>query len=229
MFGFNINDFRSSLNKYGGTAAVSDFQIIIPHELALALGGLDLFGGGGGFGGFLTELQNLPNRFLNIASNPLEALTTLGQMSSRDLRFFAESASIPGVQLQTSEVRHEGYGLFQKRPYQTIMTDVDVTFLEDGAGKSLALFHNWIRKISNFSTNRGNQTFAYPDSYKCDIIILQYDSAGNMIYGVTLLDAFPTTVTPVNLNWNSQNEPARFTVSFSYVSWNSLETLGIFL
>lgn len=223
MFGFDINDFKSTINKYGGLTRASDFQIIIPHEIGLGLG-IDLAGGG-----FVQQLESIPTRLANLASNPFQIAESISSMSSRDLRFFAEAATIPGVQLQTAEIRHEGYGTFQKRPYQTIMPDVDVTFVEDATAKSLSIFHNWIKRISSFSRTQGNQTFEYPDNYKCDIIILQYDSEGNMIYGVNLLEAYPTTVTPVNLSWTSANEPARFNVSFTYHSWNPIQTLSVFL
>ena len=182
---FNISEIKSTLNRYGGPARTSHFDVTI--------------------------------------TNPRSLSTAGNGMSTRDLVFFAEAAEVPGVSLQTSEIRHGGYGFPDKRPYRTGFVDVNIRFVEDAEAKSLTFFQKWVDSIAKFS-DRGSSakdTYLYPDEYQTTLNIKQYDTSGQIILDCKIFEAYPMTIVPISLDWASQNEIAKFTVSFAYGSWTT--------
>ena len=57
------------------------------------------------------------------------------------------------------------------------------------------------------------------EDYKVDLDIYQYGKDGSTIRAYQLIGAFPTTIGPITLNWESANAIEEFSVGFSYDYW----------
>lgn len=69
------------------------------------------------------------------------------------MEFYCDSAQLPGIAMQTDEVRVSGYGNIEKRPYASIFQDVPCTFFLDSDGRVLKFFHRWMQLVYNFNDN----------------------------------------------------------------------------
>lgn len=152
--------------------------------------------------------------------------------SIRNLEFWCDSAVIPGVSMQTTQIRRYGYGVAEKRPVTPAFNNVSLTFISDGKGEMHKYFHNWMMSINNYnlsdgdlsnykSSRSGGRTYelAYKDSYVSNITISVFDETQKEIVKVILRDAFPTDLGDIQLNWNDTNDFARIPVSFAYTDW----------
>jgi len=142
-----------------------------------------------------------------------------------DIPFFAEQTTLPGVNLSNHDVRRYGYGPIEKRPIGHTFTDLSITFIADGMGKMHFAFKEWISLISPFDTKDGlgrNYLFQYKDSYKTDFQVLTYveKEQTDPTIELTLMQAFPLSLSDSQLAWSDSNNYSRFTVQFAYVDWN---------
>ena len=176
------------------------------------------------------------NGGLTKASKYLVTITapSVNSNLATDIPFFCESAQLPGIGMQTDEIRQAGYGNIEKRPYASIFQDVNLSFFNDSDSKVLSFLHSWMQSVYNFNddtspyaaSERGliKNTFAYPKEYFGTINITHYDDAEQKVITYTLNEAYPLNIQEVNVSWDSSDTLVKIPVTFTYTYW-STETL----
>ena len=154
-----------------------------------------------------------PNLFRVLIPSVNESLNT------EDLSLLAESTDFPGFQFQANETRPTGYGHHEKRPYDIMYGDVNITFIVDGNFDLLNFFHSWKDKIYDHEKT----VFSYPEEYMVDIEITQFNTAGEEKKKIKLLNAFPLGLSSIPLSWGDQNTYEKLSVSFAYESWKDVD------
>lgn len=174
-------------------------------------------------------LVELPTEFSN--SSILSRIATLG---ANELNILCSNATLPGKQILTQDRR---IGMeFQKVAYGYAVDDVTMTFyaLNDyGIKKYL---DRWMGSQINEETH----TPAYKNTYQRDIRIhqlrkplvgktigagpigLQIGLGQGTVYSVQLENAFPTTVSAIELN-NELDGLVQVTAQFSYTKWKAID------
>ena len=155
------------------------------------------------------------NEFEVIITPPL----SLAGTTASEMRFFIDSANLPGISFQTSEISQHGYGPMDRRPSNSLYEEMQMTILADAKGRNIKYLHDWVNTISSFSNSDGRFKFEFPDEYSTLLEIRKYDAGGNNTYKWKLFDAFPTTINSVGVQWDSENEITKYPVSFSYRYW----------
>ena len=150
---------------------------------------------------------------------------------SVDLQFFCDSAQLPGIGYQTDEIRMAGYGNIEKRPYGTIIQDVQLSFYCDTDGRVLRFFHNWSQKIFNFnqsmnpngasSSGLPMNSFAYPQDYFGIVEIIVYDEKSNEFLTYQLNEAYPVTIGDTQVSWDQSDMLLKLPITFAYTYWNA--------
>lgn len=151
-----------------------------------------------------------------------------------DLQFYCDSAQLPGIAMQTDEIRVAGYGNLEKRPYASIFQDVPCTFMNDTDGRVLKFFHKWVQLVYNFNDSSSmdaetaagipTNTFAYPKDYYGTVSIAHYDEKANEVITYTLYEAYPISVGDVQVDWSQSDTLLKIPVTFTY-KWWAAETL----
>ena len=147
---------------------------------------------------------------LNNGGSPISLFSV-----NRHLKMRIEQVSIPGVSLQTVDVKRYGVGTVQKMPVGALSYgDVTFSILLDGFGEIYHFWEAWIRKIyehngvSSSSVNDGNAFASYVTEYKdqitTDMQIVVYDQFGNAIQKINLKEAFPVAMKDIPLSWGSE-------------------------
>jgi hypothetical protein len=161
----------------------------------------------------------------------------------RIFEFLCEGAVLPGVALQTDEVKMYGYGTVNKRPYVAAFQDMPLSFFSDSDGKVFKFFHSWMQSIYNWNDNtppsgttaRGlpSNTVAYPKDYYGTVEIIHYDDTGSLygrqgnkavetgIIKYTLQEAFPIQVGDIQMDWGMDDSLVKIPVNFAYSYWNA--------
>jgi hypothetical protein len=122
-------------------------------------------------------------------------------------------AELPGRTFNVTE-RKFGSAPVQKVPYQSLYTDVNMTFIVSGDMTERLVFDQWMELINPSST----YNFKYKTDYATDIVIRQYDLQNKLTYASVLIDAFPLAVNQLDLDWTSDNYH-RLSVTFAYTNW----------
>lgn len=149
------------------------------------------------------------NRFFVHVTPPRTVLLSK-QYDTRDFNILCENCTLPGRQITTLE-----YQLLRqpiKVPNGYINEEVVFSFLLTNDFYIKKIFDLWSTAVINFDNYRAN----YLEDYKGTIQIYQLDKLENKIYGVELVNAFPTSLNGIPLDNNSENTVQRFAVSIAY-------------
>lgn len=182
---FNINEFKSTMNKYGG-----------PVRKNL----------------YIFELADGPGRNSG--------------MKVSDLRFFAQTVTIPGLNYQVTDYFPNTFGVRQTIPTAVTPDPLNAAFMLDSDHMVLKFFHQWMQKVINYNYADGafsavNGQLPYEIGYKEDyattatIKHFSTDSPNNY-YEYIFYDVFPTQVTGVDVAWSDNDSYATSTVNFAY-------------
>jgi hypothetical protein len=143
--------------------------------------------------------------------------------SPRELTLLCENAELPGRDISLIEYRH--YGFIKRLPHNNQYGQAQFTFISTGDFWEKRLFDRWLDVMipteSGLITypldNQGNQ------NYETSVLVNQYSQTGDLIYTVKLIDAMPTSVTPMSLDWSS-DAPHKLSVTFNFRKWISDST-----
>jgi len=149
------------------------------------------------------------NRFQVVISNPING------EDGKDLTLLCESCTLPGRQILSTDFsvwRNEN-----KVP--TGYTDEDVTcvFYLTNDYYVKDLFDKWLVSIINPVTYLAN----YTNTFAKTILLQQLNEADQIIYEVTLPNAWPVGVNSIELSNDADNSIQKLTVVFTYNTWSS--------
>lgn len=178
-----------------------------------------------GNGGFLKN-----NRFAVLVSKPNILPATFSDLS--ELRFYAESASVPGMALQSAELRREGIGNLEKASWGAAFTDLNISFRIDQKTKIWNFFQVWMNSIYNYNMDASGgrqRTFfelGYKDDYATAMSVFVYneiDRGKNPVITIDFIDAYPIAISDMQMNWGSA-DIMKLNVTFNFRSWNLRES-----
>lgn len=162
------------------------------------------------------------NRFKVMISPPRLLTRSTGMMER--LSYRAESARVPGLAIDATEVRRTGVGPREKVAVNVGFSDMGITFIEEGNNDVFKFFYTWVNGIFDFTGSRGGSNPTYSTAYKRDYVsekieIYVYDNSGKLVNKVVLKEAFPISLSETNLSWSDNNQLYKLNVTFAYTSW----------
>ena len=151
------------------------------------------------------------NRFEVFISGP-------GGDASRDINLLAESVSMPGQNIRTTE---DGLRYGPERDHAQAFTygDISMTFMCTPGMPEKLYFENWQKLIVNKGANQWTANF-YKD-YIGQIKIHQLDRADGKNYTVTVYEAFPKTINAQEFSLISTDAHQTVSIDFAYRWWDS--------
>ena len=150
----------------------------------------------------------------------------------RDLPFLCKATSMPGFDITTSEVKKQGWGHKSVIPSDYQKGSLSLIIMVDSNFAVKAFFHRWMDLIMNFNTSNGtnsiDSTGKYPFSFSfkeryigtVDVTMFSENTPDDSSkqYTYKFINAFPVTLSPVELAWENQAEVFVMTVNFAYHS-----------
>jgi hypothetical protein len=148
------------------------------------------------------------------------------------ISLYAEGTVLPGLSLQTGELKRFGVGPIEKYPYSLQTNTLSVNFIGDGKGEIYKFFYNWMQNIvkadvpveqavssvQNLSQNGlASYEVEFKSEYAVKIEIFLYNDAFDNILQYELLEAFPTRIMDVPLSWANDNSLMQFGVDFEFL------------
>ena len=134
-------------------------------------------------------------------------------------KYLVRSASIPAHTLEEIPIPYQGM-VFKIASTQTFDT-WECTFNSDSKGYLRKAFVDWMNETHNAKTNEHGK----PDTYFGEIVIEMLnpfqkfgEAEANAAYTCTLYDAWPSSVSAIDLGYDSK-EVGQFTVTWTY-NWH---------
>ena len=128
-----------------------------------------------------------------------------------DLAFLCRATSIPGMEVANINVPFRGRSI--KIAGDRTIPAWSVTVFNDTNFKLRNAFERWQNGINNMTDNEG---LTNPVDYQVDAFVDALDRNGNTIKSYTLRGAYPTSVSLMDLNYETVDAIQTFTVSLEY-------------
>ena len=170
-----------------------------------------------------------PNRYV-VEIHPSPGAPAYVRNQCENMKFLCNSASLPGIQIITSDHRRQNMGTFDRRPFGVQATDIPLTFFIDQRGVVLSMFRAWTNAIVNYKytdtgehgTTGGKQLFevGYRNDYLCEIDIYCLDQKQENIIQYHLFEAFPMQVADVTAAWSETDSFGLLPVQFTFRTYD---------
>jgi len=168
-----------------------------------------------------------PNLFDVFLTFP--ATTVFGQFNSAATnlsRFMVKATQLPGSTIGSIPMHYMGREV--KFAGNRTFADWTVTIVNDESNYIRSAFEQWMDTIN---TNKGNARLASalrPDDYQATAVINQYGKIDDVSPTVkyTMVGMFPVDITPIELDWSSNDSIEEFSVTFAYQYWESSTRFG---
>ena len=147
-----------------------------------------------------------------------------GVITQDQIRLFCNSTQLPGVNVDSVNVRKYGTGFMEFYPTTLSFADLQTTFYCDAQGDIINFFNQWIANIVNLDPDADptqRYRVQYRDQYISQVCVTQYDSNGNEVIQYTYVDAFPVQIQPIGVRWFSRDEMTEVAVVWKYRTWTS--------
>ena len=167
----------------------------------------------------------------NLFAAAIKSPSSMNLPIENDLIFLCKSASIPGMDLETTSIRPQGWGKMEMLPTSFTKTNLTLTFMVDSNFAVKQYFHRWMQTITNYNDLKGPSSesggklpyeFDYRNNYAGEIDIVVYSehdpSPDARTYTYKFTNAFPISVGAIETAWDNQAEIMLITVLFTYTS-----------
>ena len=144
------------------------------------------------------------------------------QNAQQKLTFMCRAAQLPGSTIGVVPVTYFGREL--KFAGNRTFADWTITIINDEDFMIRNAFERWMNTINSHSLNLRGPAALTPSSYSVDGEVTQFAKGGDSIKKYKCIGLFPTEVTPIDVDWGSNDTIEEFSVTLSYQWWEAAET-----
>lgn len=134
--------------------------------------------------------------------------------------FMCKTAQLPGSTVGVVPVQYFGREL--KFAGNRTFADWTVTIINDEDFIVRNAFERWMNGINTHRTNLRNAAALTPSGYTQDAEVYQYGKNGTKIKTYKFIGMFPTDITPIDVDWGSNDTIEEFSVTLSYQWWEAV-------
>jgi hypothetical protein len=159
-----------------------------------------------------------PNLFEVSLPFPAFALPANAQQK---ITFMCKTAQLPGSTLGVVPVQYFGRELkfVGNRTFQ----DWTITVINDEDFVVRNAFERWMNGINSHYFNIRNSAAANQTGYSVDGEVRQFGKTGNELKKYKFVGLFPTDITPIDVDWGSNDTIEEFSVTLSYQWWEAVQ------
>jgi hypothetical protein len=171
---------------------------------------------------FRAKLQNdgaRPNLFEVRLNFPT---AVVGNDQVEEASFMIKSAQLPGSTIGSVVVPY--FGREVKLAGNRTFPDWTITVINDEDFVIRNKFERWMNAVNQHALNRRDGGFPSPTSYTADSQVLQYGKTGSVLKIYNFVGMFPIDMSPIDLDWGSNDTIEEFTVTLQYQYWQSSQT-----
>ena len=169
---------------------------------------------------FRSQLQGdgaRPNLFE--VTLPFPAFSLPGNAQTKTT-FMCKTAQLPGSTLGVVPVQYFGREL--KFVGNRTFADWTVTIINDEDFVVRNAFERWMNGINSHNLNVRNPIASTPLGYSVDGEVTQFGKAGNTIKKYRFVGMFPSDITPIDVDWSSNDTIEEFSVTLTYQFWEAV-------
>mgnify|MGYP003335371165 CR=1 FL=1 len=141
---------------------------------------------------------------------------------TNDIIFRVKATSLPGDGISQIVVPY--FGREVKIAGTRTFPDWSFTIINDENFKVRRAFESWMNGINSHGGNTRTGTAASPAGYSTDAVVNQYSKSGDIVKSYKFVGAFPVDLSPIDLDWGSNDSIEEFSVTLAYQWWETDST-----
>lgn len=161
-----------------------------------------------------------PNLFSVTLVFPTFALN--GTAAGQKTTFMAKSAQLPGSTVGTVPLFYFGREL--KFSGNRSFTDWTLQIINDEDFLIRNALESWMNALNSHESNIRNSAALTSSDYSVDAVVTQYGKAGNVLKSYNFVGVFPLDVSPIDLDWGSNDTIEEYSTTFAFQYWESNTT-----
>jgi hypothetical protein len=160
-----------------------------------------------------------PNLFECTMTFPTAVIANSNAVQEK-FTFFARSAQIPGSQVNAIPVNY--FGREVKFAGNRIFTEWTVTIINDEDFKVRNALEVWMNGLNSHRFNLRNPNMVNSFDYQQDGYVKQYSKTGDVLKAYKFIGLFPTDLSPIEVDWASNDMIEEYAVTFAYQWWETI-------
>lgn len=144
-------------------------------------------------------------------------LNTVSNLNTESLMMFCSQVNLPGINIATNPAKI--FGETFEFAYEKIYGPITLNFYVDANLEVKKIFDSWIEQIQDPITKK----FGYYSDYTTDMEIFVYNSEQKKVYSMKLYEAYPKTISDIQMDYSASGGFMNLQVTFSY---RFFETFG---
>lgn len=136
--------------------------------------------------------------------------------------FMIKAASLPSGIIAPIEVPFRGRKL--KVAGDRTFEPWTITVINDTGMEVRNAFERWMAQVNSHSQNVSGFVGSNSLGYMKDMQVQQLDRNESVVKSYSFVNAFPTNIGPIDLNFETNDAVEEFTVELNYQYWNSNTT-----
>ena len=144
-------------------------------------------------------------------------------ISMRDLRFFCQAVTVPGINFELAQYKSKGIGFPEFMPVSATPDNLNCTFMLDSNHSIITFFHKWANSIINVGGSIGSNAAGldsreinYKSEYTTSLSIKHFSTTDeSKFYRYDFEGVFPSQLSSQTLSW-ADSSVSTLTVNFSY-------------
>lgn len=161
-----------------------------------------------------------PNLFAVSLVFPTVALN--GTAAGQKMTFMAKAAQLPGSSIGTVPVFYFGREL--KFPGNRSFADWTLTIINDEDFAIRNSLESWLNAINSHAGNVRNSAALSTTGYSVDATVTQYGKNGSELKTYKFVGLFPVDLTPIDLDWGSNDNIEEYSATFAFQWWEATTT-----
>jgi hypothetical protein len=141
--------------------------------------------------------------------------------AQQKLSFMCKTAQLPGSTVNTVPVQYFGREL--KFAGNRTFQDWTISVINDEDFIIRNAFERWMNGMNSHALNVRTPAATTPNGYTVDAGVTQFGKGGNELKKYKFIGVFPTDLSPIDVDWGSNDTIEEFTVTLSYQWWESAE------
>jgi len=138
------------------------------------------------------------------------------------LTFMCKTAQLPGSTVGVVPVNYFGREL--KFVGNRTFADWTISVINDEDFIVRNAFERWMNGINSHNFNVRNPLALAPLGYSVDAEVSQFGKKGDTLKKYRFIGVYPTDITPIDVDWGSNDTIEEFSVTLTYQWWDAVDT-----
>jgi hypothetical protein len=149
-------------------------------------------------------------------------VATNATAAGQKVTFMAKAAQLPGSTVGTVPVFY--FGREMKFPGNRSFADWTLTIINDEDFVIRNSLESWLNAINSHAGNVRNNVAQSSTGYSVDATVTQYGKSGDVLKTYKFVGMFPVDVSPIDLDWGSNDSIEEYSATFAYQWWEANTT-----